>query len=149
MAKKEPKRRQNGGKMEPKITLFQKSAKCEFDTLFTIYKPHRDLQKTSLFRTLGRVKTRCAPCGASNAASVLQNGDSRRQKCPEWGPLGGQRVAKRLRMPPKCLQKIIKNRPRVQGCAPEVPKVPPSLPKSPFFIKILWKTYIYFLGYTP
>ena len=73
VAKREPKRRQNGDKMMPKITLFQKSVECEFDPLFTIYKPHRDLPKTSLIPSLGRVKRGCAPCGASNAAPVLKN----------------------------------------------------------------------------
>ena len=96
-------------KLHLKSNFFQKSAECEFDPLFTMYKPHRDLPKTSLFPPLGRVKRGCAPCGASNAAPVLQNDASGAEKCPEWGPLGGQRVANGLRMPPKRLPKSIKN----------------------------------------
>ena len=133
------KRSLQGNKMDPKIDFFQKSGKCGFALLFNIYKPHWDLPKTSLFGPLGRVKRGCAPCGASNAAPVLQNDASGSETCSEWGPPGGQRVTKGLRMPPKCLQKNVKNRPRVQGCAPEVPKVPPSLPKSTFSRKTLRK----------
>ena len=117
--------------------------------LFNIYKPHRDLPKTSLFPPLGRVKTGCAPRGASDAAPMLQNGDQGAEKCPEWGPLRSPRAANGLQMSPKCLQKIVKNRAPVSECAPRAPKVPPSLQKAQFLMKILGKTYLYFPGIPP
>ena len=123
--------------MEPRINSFLKNGKCGLDLLFTIYKPHRDLPKTSLFPPLGRVKTGCAPRAASDAAPVLRNGGQGAEKCPEWVPLGGQRTANGLQMSPKCLRKIVKNRPPVPECAPRAPKVSPSLQKANFFIKIL------------
>ena len=136
-----------GGKMEPKLRkistqnvqknkVSQKSAKCGLDLLFTIYKPHRDLPKTSPFYLLGRLKTGPAPRAASHATPMLRNGGQGAEKCPEWVPLGGQRTANGLQMSPKCLQKIVKNRPPVPEYAPRAPKVPPSLPKAQFLIKI-------------
>ena len=133
--------------MELQINFFLKEGKCGLDLLFTIllvYKPHRDLPKTSVFPPLRRVKTGCAPRAASDAAPVLRNGGQGAEKCPEWVPLGGQRTANGLQMSPKCLRKIVKNRPPVPECAPRAPKVPPSLQKAPFLIKILGKTYLYF-----
>ena len=139
----EPKGMQNGGKMEPKINSFLKGGKCGLDLLFIIYKPLRDLPKTSLFHLLGRVKTGRAPRAASHATPMLRNGGQGAEKCPEWVPLGSQRTANGLQMSPKCLQQIVNNRSPVPECAPRAPKVSPSLPKPQFLIKILGNTYLY------
>ena len=48
----EPKGRRNGGQMEPKIDVREKSADSEFDLLFTMYSPHLPYQKSSFFRLL-------------------------------------------------------------------------------------------------
>ena len=105
-------------KLSLKLTFFKKVQNV-VSPYYLLY--ISNLAQTLLFPPLGRVNTECAPRAASHAAG--------------WGPLGGQRTANGLQMSPKCLRKIVKNRPPVPECAPRAPKVPPSLQKAQFLIK--------------
>ena len=108
----------------PKTEVSQKSAKCGLDLLFTIYSHYWHPAKTSLFHTSKLQKCRSFSHGASDAAPELQNGAPGAEKWREWGSPGAPRVPKALPMPPKMLQKNIKNQHPSPGGSPRVPQVP-------------------------
>ena len=107
----------------PKIEVSQKSAESGLDPLFTIYTHYRHPAKTSLFHTSKELKCIYCPRCASDAAPGLQNGAHGAEKWREWGPPGTPRLPKGLPMPPKMLQKNVKNQHPSPGGSPRVPQV--------------------------
>ena len=80
--------------------------------------------ESSLFDTSKRPKCKSFPRGASDTAPELQNGAHGAEKWREWIPPGSPRLPKALPMPPKMLQKNVKNQHPSPGVSPRVPRVP-------------------------
>ena len=109
VGKKEPKRRPNGCKMVPKIILFQKSAECEFDPLFTIYKPHRDLPKRHFFlpwRGLKEAAHHVVPPMSPRCCKMTIKGLKNAQSGALWKAKGSPRGSERLQKVSKKSSKI-------------------------------------------
>ena len=146
VVKKEPKRRQNGGKIVPKITLFQKSAECEFDPLFTIYKPHRDLPKRHFFfpwRGLKEGAHHVVPPMSPWCCKMMIKGLKNAQSGALWKAKGSPRGS-------ECLQKVSKKSSKIElGCRDaswECPRYPQASPNHNFSYKSYRKLSFIFLG---
>ena len=106
--------------MHSKSKLRKKSAESGLDLLFTVYSVYRHPPKTSLSDTSEQAKWRSFLHGALDAASELQNDADGAEKWREWALPELPRVPKSAPMPPKMLQKIIKNQDPSPGLPPRV-----------------------------